>query len=272
VPQLSGATGLTTRWLDSFYQYEGYAYLGLGVLLLLACNLRGLIELGQRRAQRHAILLVVFAGFLLFAISNRIDFGLFSFEIPAPYRLLYEFGIFRASGRFFWPVGYALAALAVFLTLHRHRPATAMALLGLTAAVQLIDIAPLRAAMRASLLHPVAPPLDRADLAARMASADAVMVFPTYLCGGGGEPVELNGIAVILAAANADLPINSVYNVRLKPDCAAEAVQQRQSLRPGTLYVYPRGFMPAPEQLVGAAPEPCQAERGATYCFISRKN
>lgn len=181
VPQLSAIPGLGSRWLDSFYQYEGYAYLGLGVLLLLAFNLPGIVDLWGRRSRRYAVLPAVFAAFLLFAISNRVDFRFFSFEIPVPYRLLYDFGVFRASGCFVWPVGYALAALAVFLTLRYYIPAAALALLGV-AALQLADVAPPRAAMRASELYPAPPPLDRAMLATRLAPADAVMVIPTYLC------------------------------------------------------------------------------------------
>ncbi|HUE19797.1 MAG TPA: hypothetical protein VMQ63_08485 [Stellaceae bacterium] len=60
--------------------------------------------------------------------------------------------------------------------------------------------------------------------------------------------------------------------MRLKPDSVAEAAQQRYALYPGTLYIYPYGFVPAPEQLIASspyAPPSCATENGVTYCLVT---
>src|SRR5665213_1761213 len=186
VPQLSGIVPwMADRRIGDTYQYEGFAYLGIGVLLLLVASLRTGIALIRARWRVHAVMLIVLSGFVLFAISNVIDVGFASLTIPVPWRILYYLGAFRASGRFFWPVGYALMALAVFATARAWKPGAAASLLVVAISLQLVDVAPLRARVWASSLAPTLPQLDRRDLAARVAQASAVIVYPSYACAGG---------------------------------------------------------------------------------------
>src|SRR5665213_2124591 len=269
VPQLSGIVPwMAERRIGDTYQYEGFVYLGGGVLLLLVASLRTGIALICARWRAHAVMLIVLTGFVLFAISNVIDVGFASLTIPVPWRILYYLGAFRASGRFFWPVGYALMALAVFATARAWKPGAAASLLVVAISLQLVDVAPLRARVWASSLAPTLPQLDRRDLAARVAQASAVIVYPSYACAG-GIPQEVLGMEIILAAARADKPINSIYNPRLVADCAAEEARMREPLRPGTLYVYTRGYVPNSAQLGGADPaQACQSDGTVRHCLL----
>jgi hypothetical protein len=99
-------------------QYEGFAYLGLGALVLLA--LRALLwALSPRRAwrgaRRLAPLFVMLAAMWFYAWSSRVTYlGEEVANLDALYAHLGTLpSIFRSSGRFAWPLHLALLAAAV---------------------------------------------------------------------------------------------------------------------------------------------------------------
>jgi hypothetical protein len=98
--------------------YEGFMYLGFGVILGLLFLVfmqyeKSLISgLNLNVKQKSAI--VFFAGFVtIFSISYRIGIGSVEIELPFPRTLDHVFGIFRSSGRFMWPFAYFLISLSV---------------------------------------------------------------------------------------------------------------------------------------------------------------
>jgi hypothetical protein len=99
-------------------QYEGFNYLGLGLIVLIAClvarpSSRSII---RDLARRHRPLLLVLAGLTLLAISNRIMLGsvhLTSIGLPDQVQTLLS--PFRSSGRFLWPVWYVVVAGSVIV-------------------------------------------------------------------------------------------------------------------------------------------------------------
>ncbi len=102
-------------------QDEGYNYLGAGALLLLSIALitRG----GEflRAGRRHLPLLLMLAGFVLYAASNRIFFGQHAVvDVSLPETLKGLLGVFRVSGRFFWLVGYSVLFATLVILLRRH--------------------------------------------------------------------------------------------------------------------------------------------------------
>ena len=113
-------------------QYEGFNYLGLGILLaLLFVALRSLA--GLRRHRQHGAthfhkapdlpLIAVAAALSLLAISNEVTWGSHVlFVVPIPGRVQPAFNIFRASGRMFWPVYYLLILVAIRGLLRLSKP------------------------------------------------------------------------------------------------------------------------------------------------------
>jgi hypothetical protein len=101
-------------------QYEGFAYLGAGMLLLaviavalLASHDRtapaGEVPLVSRIAVTAACLLM-----LLLAISTRVTLGPHTLvELEVPEGFARALGAYRASGRFVWPLTYLLVAWAI---------------------------------------------------------------------------------------------------------------------------------------------------------------
>ncbi len=226
-PQTSGRVPPphNVAWLSP----EGFAYLGAGVLVLLVLTLgtwRGDI---RRLVARHAVLLAVFALFVVFALStNVVAGGVRIVAIPLPAAVEQAFGMFRSTGRFFWPIGYALVAVLILQTLRRRQPWQACAILAAASILQWIDTMPLRAAVRQSAEAPLSPVLDRAEAARYVASSARVVVVPNFDCVmtdaalpwperffGGQVNMEMQ-----LAAARADVPIDLSYHARGGKGCA----------------------------------------------------
>lgn len=123
-------------------QYEGFNYLGAGILLLLV---GALYDLNRRPVSWYQLkllapLLVVSLGFVLLALGGKVTVGpytLIDFQHPHINELL---GIFRSTGRFFWPVYYLIIGLTLALVLKRTTPRTAVLYLSLSLMVQWVDL------------------------------------------------------------------------------------------------------------------------------------
>jgi hypothetical protein len=310
IPQMSGVVpGFAAYRAGMGMQHEGFAYLGLGVLLILAITLRSSLTWLWHNARRHLLGILLMAGCFLFALSNKVYLGShLLFDLPLPDRLVHALGTFRSSGRFFWPVGYALIAFGILRVLRAFRPGVAFVVLSVACLLQLADVRPLRALVAASAAVPRAAVIDRRQTADFVRQSRAVMVFPSYGCvraalerGDGSalppdEALELFGLdrfgraevspaaplaervavarrevllqanmEVILIAARANRPINSVYNARLASDCALEDRTMQAPLRPGVGYFYfaglPSGFDQYPR-------DACRKQEWFTRCRL----
>ncbi len=132
-------------------QYEGFNYLGAGVLLALALtavrklaaplHIAGATSFRWRQNADVPIVLCCIALTLL-AMSNVVTFGshvLFTLKLPT--RVELALNVFRASGRMFWVVYYMLVLTAVRGALGLPRP-LCLRLLMLVLVFQLIDVSP----------------------------------------------------------------------------------------------------------------------------------
>ncbi len=159
----------SVAWSDSYHwsrlipvlpqlerQYDGFNYLGLGVLavwpIMVAYGLLKWLRAKRAGSQQlnkrakyflwsHLPLLVVLACLSVFAVSNLVAYnGTPIFQWFLPEKIMNLCGIFRASGRMFWPCTYLLTFLPLLFigrVLPRRWPYLVLA--GLLA-VQLWDI------------------------------------------------------------------------------------------------------------------------------------
>jgi hypothetical protein len=211
VPQESGLLPWLGGVIDGTGgQYEGFNYLGLGLLLGSIAVLPAEVAWLARNLRRHAALFAAFCGFAAFAVSHRVFAGdRLLFELPVPIYINLVLGIFRSSGRFFWLIVYAQMAIVIVLGFCRARPAIALFLVG-AAILQLADVQPLREQIVASIGAPRSERFDRSELAELMAQARRVEVVPSYQCSVNYEVRRAN-MELMLAAARANLPTNTVY-------------------------------------------------------------
>ena len=154
-------------------QYDGFNYLGLGVLALVASALLYSIWRTARRPadtaawwRRNGPLFAACAFLTLFAVTNNITFGSWTLSIPVPQALTDLCGIFRSSGRMFYLVAACMVLFGVY-TLRgacawshpaagRGR-ALACGLLAVVCAVQLWDLSAVAAQKRALFDQEPAP-------------------------------------------------------------------------------------------------------------------
>ena len=150
-------------WLPSdFFQYEGLAYLGVGMFFLIFVMAvfwlaksfgtrdsdrydKRLVHIGEysdRQAGGYRLtpLLIFIVGFTVAAVSPTISFGNHRITVPVPEVMRTLWSTFRSSGRLIWPV-YYLIILAVCIGLCRavKNPRGSMAILCMGLLLQMYD-------------------------------------------------------------------------------------------------------------------------------------
>ncbi len=237
VPQLSGLFGtlpvgpVAGGVIDATGgQYEGFNYLGIGILLLLAAAALHLARHGMQAPPglwRAALPLgLVLLGCLLFALSNRILVGGHPLPvIPLPRSLDGVVNQLRASGRFFWPLAYLLPVLALaVLARARHRRRMGAVLAGLVL-LQAGDMAQLDRMLRATFHEPMRVDFDPAPLRHPGLEGRTVMLHPPLACTRPGNwPQDLSQFA--MAAMRAGLRVEGGPVTRLTGGRSCEAARR----------------------------------------------
>ncbi len=179
---------------------EGFCYLGAGSLLLIVAALP---QLGGLR--RWPGLVAVLAGLTLIALSSRVYAGHVKLiDLGAkPWEDI--FAVFRASGRAFWPVGYALVIAAVAAVCRLPTPLR-LPLLAVAIVLQLIDTTPLRLDAEDALAGRIAA---AGPLPALPTDATLLSVLPTPGCGTDPTSRALSS-PVLLAGVRAGMRLGDV--------------------------------------------------------------
>ena len=112
----------------SSYQYEGFMYLGLGIMFLLVIlmvyKLYTLVKNKKKETLSNStsvpyktnlfLIILLFVMFSLFSITHIVSLNdKVLFKIPIPKNLIKIGEIFRASARFFWPVYYSILLFCI---------------------------------------------------------------------------------------------------------------------------------------------------------------
>jgi len=214
-PQRSGLFGPGLPVIDATGgQYEGFCYLGAGTLLLLIAGMRD-----ASRLRRWPGLVTVLAALTLLALSSRVYAGhvkLLDLGVK-PWEDI--FGVFRASGRAFWPVGYALVIGAVAAACRFPAPVR-LPLLAVAVVLQVIDTAPVRQSAEAALAGriaqaPALPPVP--------AGATLLTVLPAPGCGASDQARALTS-PLLLAGVRAGMRLGDVGVGRAPAWFSCEAV------------------------------------------------
>jgi hypothetical protein len=244
IPPRSGILG-DAQWIANVnpnpWQYEGYAYLGLGALGLLVAYLVG----AKPRAviARHPFLFAIAVAAGLFALSNHIYFG--SHEIatyPIPRLLRWVTYQFRSPGRFVWIPMYVVMIYLLHAALTRAVRWRGFALVALATVVQVVDAGGEWSWQRASTAGPHGPMLDLATWRPLVHSHRAVVILPPYPCVESrvddAPTFDHASTEIQLLASERALPINGTYCARELRKCdAEERAWSTLEPEPGALYV-----------------------------------
>lgn len=235
--------GTNTPSIPKLAQWEGGAYLGMGVIFLMICCVP-FWRHAPAALRRHAVLVVISGSAALFAISNRIGLGTHELYVPLPHWLLSLCSAFRASGRFIWPAMYACIVAVVACIWRRYRPVTAATLLVVAALLQWIDVRPMQVSRYNASSAAPQPTIHEALWKELIQAHERIFQFPSFECGGiYDEYIEntdlFHELTINLIAARLNRPTNSAYIARFTKDCAREREQAGSDMtQPGTLYLY----------------------------------
>lgn len=225
-------------------QSEGFNYLGLGVIgaLVAAHTLSKRSRI--RFLENHHALVLIFTLYTIYAISNQIYFGGQKIlELRYPGILDPITSQFRASGRFFWPVGYGLAIWAL-LILHRNIDnlkffAAAILIVGL----QLADLQDRYEIMRTKAARGSSQLLDYSLWDEHAVNkAEVVYFYPQFKC---GRDPHTTLLPVMRYAAERGLKLNTGYIARYTPNCQTVAQEIAASKFENSAYVFARTEYPS---------------------------
>jgi hypothetical protein len=256
--------GLATTEIDATGHggWEGYNYLGLGLLLalLLGLVLRGPAAIALLR--RHGGLTLALLALTLLALSHRVGVGnMIVLDLGQAPGVMEQF---RASGRFFWPVAYALL-LAACVLLARIHPALVL-LMGL---VQAVDAIPNRLALAAWAATRPPWTLDAPALRAAMAKADRLTLLPSWPCiPRDALPAFRHAHDALALASERGLPVSTMQLARwrVRPVCD-DAALAASPLAPGELRLILPFARQAALKLVPDAASLCRPIGEAVACF-----
>lgn len=225
-------------------QADGYQYLGLGMLVLLASSI-----LGWRRwrdlVRRHGGLALACLGLTALAVTNWIFLVHARLHLPFPSNLLSQV---RASGRCFWPVTYTLLVTSVLVTMRALPRAGSVIVLG-CALLQFADAQLLRVADQAMLTFPAPYGFDQTRFASVLRGHDRLTLLPTFPCNGGGTPANVDPLWL---AGRTGMATNGMYMAR-ETHASSCLPAETTSVRPAPDEV--RVVLPGAEQSVIDLPQ-----------------
>lgn len=238
--------------------WEGYNWLGFGLLSALAGALLAGPSAAWRLFRRHAGLALVLAALSALAISHRVGLGaVILVDLGDAPAVLEQF---RASGRFFWPVAYALLIGAMVLLARLGRAGPLLCLLA--GLLQSADAAPLRAAIAGWAGARPAWTIDAPALRAALAEARSLTLLPSWPCvghAGGGETFALLLETLALASERA-VPASTMYVARWRtPPACRDAALAAAPFAPGELRLILPSAAPALVPLVPGPAARCGA-------------
>lgn len=218
-------------------QYEGFNYLGLGVLTALAYIYFFKRDVFNCLRNEHKPLLGLLLFFTIYALSDHIYFG--GQEI-----VVYKYPKFldgitsqlRVSGRFFWPVGYCLMVLTV-VVLYRslERKYFVLAVL-LLVPIQLVDVKEMYKSMRSVVNKQSPQPLDSKLWADHLQpSVKTLYFYPKFKCG--ANPMETL-LPLMQFTANQGMKLNTGYIARYVPDCNDTTKEIAKSDQKRSAYIF----------------------------------
>ncbi len=228
-------------------QYEGFNYLGLGVLL--AFSLAWVLNRSAPQSifTNHRALTWLMCLFTAYALSDTIYLGVHKIvSIDYPSFMDSITTQFRASGRFFWPVGYCVVIFAIASLYRRLGNKVFAASMLVLVGLQLVDLSHLRHRLVDTAKRPATAVLTQPAWDQQLAAnIEYLYFFPKFRCGQVGSVLHTL-MPVMRYASVHNLKINTGYVSRSASNCAPESIQTEiaSSQMTNSLYVFSRGDFP----------------------------
>jgi hypothetical protein len=160
-------------------QYEGYSYLGLGVLFLLVLGFSLYTQKDFKRNHLNFFLPLFISSliYILLALSDKAYLNnKLLWNITLPQQLHSYLSIFRSSGRFIWPVFYLFFLFAIISVIRNTKFPAFFLILAIT--IQIVDIQPLYSARGTNQFVPYEDPLISNFWKSAGSSNRSIILYP----------------------------------------------------------------------------------------------
>lgn len=237
-------------------QYEGFNYLGLGVLLAFALSL----VLNRRTAMgsfsKHAALTWLMVLFTAYALSNIIYYGVHQVvTINFPQFMDQITSQFRASGRFFWPVGYCVVVFSIATLYKKLSKYLFVGSMFLLISLQVLDLSNLRYLLVDTAKRPATSILTQGAWDEQATSEmQYLYFFPKFRCS--QADVLRTLMPTMRYAAIHNIKINTGYVSRSNSNCSDESTKGdiMSSVPAHSLYVFVKHDFPDLERVKSLFP------------------
>ena len=252
-------------------QIDGHNYLGISVLLMLLGTLIFTPKKLLKALSRHWPMLLLMLGFTFYALSSKIylsDTLLFSYDLPHLFDKIT--GTFRSSGRFFWPVGYALLFGLLLLVIQNCRQYWLTLCLLFLLLLQYIDTAPHRAYLYEAAHRKAYFKVDRTVWNKLLDSTKHLYLFPTYGC----KADYIDPLAMQYFSTWNKVPFNTGFVARANTDCKTKKKALFDAKTEGDLFVFSKGKITQSEIIsaIGKAfDNDCRQHQIGIVCKIGAK-
>jgi hypothetical protein len=228
-------------------QGEGFNYLGIGFLVLAISGSVVYRKKAVLMVKQYPALFFISSALFLYALSNKIYFQEHLLvEYPLPRFAMSLVSTFRASGRFFWVVGYLLLFTVISLWLrekHRYVPLV----MAVAVMMQLADVQPLRANFIGATDRPGT--VEDKKWQTILADVDQISIYPIFGCAAAPSDIYLQ--YQLMATRHKKL-LNTAYIARSTPNCDEKSREFEESLAGRTLYVLPMEYLKKPPFMLPA--------------------
>lgn len=227
-------------------QYEGFNYLGLGILAALTLVLsksEPRVRL-KRMLVHHAALAWLMAFFVVYALSSQIYLAETQIAtVTYPGLAGAVTSQFRASGRFFWPVGYLLLVALWWLIYRQGANKRFMVVAVALTALQAADLTQVFRSLQSTLARPPAVHLrHEAWNAAIPEHIRSLYFYPKFKCAKNLAQTSL--LPTMHYASVRGLNLNTGYIARYTPACNDMAREIAGSSPAESAYVFVRSEFP----------------------------
>lgn len=209
--------------------FEGYVYLGAGVLVLLALTVLGAINHRLKSTDFPFIpALAIVLTCTLIAVTPAVTLATQSVQIPVPELVTAPLSFLHGTGRFFWMAGFWLILLCVATCILRFGIRWAAVVLTAVVVIQLVDISAIGMNTRAAFASMNAQRLR--DVPA--GDYSALLVYPAWQCDHGQTPGGIRNYEMTgYFATSHRIPTNSFYAARTPPGQSAYHCDYPKRLR-----------------------------------------
>ena len=256
-------------------QYEGFNYLGFGVLVALVAAFFLRCRPATEILHRHYALVFLLFLYFVYALSNQIYFGPQQILVLR-YPTILE-GLtsqFRASGRFFWTVGYSLVIFSMVVLYRGFGKRTFAFAVFLLVFLQLADLGDRYKVLRASVVRDSSQPMNFAMWDTRLGkSVETLYFYPKFKC---GQPPHGTLLPVMRYAAERGLNLNTGYIARYTPDCHDVEREIAGSNPNKAAYIFARSDYPNQGDVMELFPKDfrirCSEIQFAHLCLTARED